>query len=130
MQALLDSRRTLDGGWAQLYVTSPGGQNVEVFLDRNRSYASRKQGFHTSKLVAALRQVHPSLAVTAQRSTGLLLVAWQEVVQVKFSADTRQAMLHWDSAAASAVGVDTASTMRAYQAAAAAAGPERVGPRG
>lgn len=128
-QGLLDSRRTPDGGWAQLYVTSPGGQSVEVFLDRDRSYASRKQGFHTSKLAAALRQTHPSLAVTAQRSTGSLLVAWQEVVQVRCSSETRQAMLHWDSAAALAVGVDTAATMPAYQAAVGAAGPERAGPR-
>lgn len=108
----------------------PQGQQVEVFLDRDRAYAARKLGIHTSKLVAALRQAHLALETTAQRSSGTVVVSWQEVVQLRFDQDTRQVAVMWDQVAAAAAGVDVAATMAGRHAAVAAAGPERPGQRG
>lgn len=109
---LLEARRSLGGGRERLTVQSPQGH--QLLLEKDRSHAARKRCFHTSKMFAALRHVHPAVETTAQR----------------FDQDNRQVTVLWDHAVAGAMGVGVAATMAGYHAVVAAAGPERAGPQG
>lgn len=59
VQAVLLAKKDENGEWRRLTATSPTGVAVTLFVDRDKSYASRRTGWHLSRAAASLRESYP-----------------------------------------------------------------------
>lgn len=99
----------------------PNGGRVQLFVDRDRSWAQRRKGFAVARAADALRSVVDSHRVQAAKAAGTVLLDWSEVVSVMYDDAQNEAVEKWDVTKIDELGVDSSAIVAAFHAAIAAA---------
>lgn len=114
VQAVLSAKKDDAGEWRCLTATSPAGVAVNLFVDRDKSYASRRVGRHLSRAAASLRESHPDKQFEIARSASAVCHQWAELVRLRFEANTGTVATEWGDAAMALANVDGTAVRAVY----------------
>lgn len=130
VDAVMAARRLPDGSWAKLEIPTPYGASLPVFVERDKSYAQRKTGFHLARVARTLRAAFPGKTFEVARSSGIVTQDWRDVAQVRYSTDTNAAEVEWRDDIIAEMGSTGDAIRDAYKATLASARSASVGTRG
>lgn len=130
VNAIMAAHRLPDGPWAKAEIQTPYGASLPVFVERDKSHAQRKTGYHLARVARTLRAAFPDKTFEVSRSSGIVTQEWCEVAQVRYNANANAADIEWRDETITSLG-GTGDAMRdAYKAMLAAARASSVGSRG
>lgn len=116
VRRFLDARRS-ESGWLDVSVSAPSGAPIRIFIDADRSLATRKVSWHTARAARAFNEAAPNVAVDASKSSGIVSKDWIDLLSVTFDRVRRDVVLEWHESAIRATGADPAAIRQAYAAA-------------
>lgn len=109
----LGARKSADG-WHDIHLTAPNGDQVRVFVDGDRSVASRRLAWHAARLARALDPVHPGHGVNVSKSTGVASREWIDLVALEFDRTSRSVTAVWHDGELRAAGFDPTALRTSY----------------
>lgn len=130
VDSIMAARRLSDGSWAKLEIPTPYGASLPVFVERDKSYAQRKTGFHLARVARALRATFPGKTFEVARSSGVVTQDWCQVAQVRCNAEANAAEVEWRDDIIADMGSTGDAVRDAYKATVATARTSSVGSRG
>lgn len=130
VRRLMEARRNSAGEWMRLSVAGPGGEQIPLFTDLDRSLSQRRVGWHLAQAKKVLLRFHPSLDVVLAKSEGLLTHEWRPLFSCRFQEADRSVAMEWDRANLDKIGADAACIEKALADHIAEADAARRGRRG
>lgn len=98
VDAIMEARKEADGTWVQVEVVLPTGTNLQTFIERDRSFAQKRVGFHLSRAARVLRARLGDMRVDIAKSSQAVVVEWQEVVTMRFDPGDGRVQTTWNDA--------------------------------
>lgn len=132
VDSVMEARRIDDGPWMDVSVAGAAADAslVPIFMERDRSFAKRKRGFHLGQLARAMRSCHLAADIVPHRASATVVIAWQEVAKIEYVEASGSAEVVWNDAVVTATGLDKEAIITTCLASIAAAGPGRRQPHG
>lgn len=92
------------------------GDNMQLFVGPNRSFASKRVGRHLAQVAAVLRELHPSKELTVEESAGPVCFEWSELVPCVFVRGVHaRSQAHCSCAAMEPAGLDFDASLVLYR---------------
>lgn len=111
---VLDARREPGGGWMDIHIVSPMGDNIVVYVSRDASKAQRRTAWHLARAARALRAVAPARAFEVAKSAAAVVYQWKAVAKCRYNHDSDNADIEWNQDLCQQLGVDLVKVQEEY----------------
>lgn len=111
---VLDARREPGGGWLDIQIVSPAGDNIVVYVNRDASRSQRRTAWHLSRAARAPRAVAPGRVFDVAKSAAAVVYQWKSIAKCHYNAASDSADVAWDQELISQLGIDIAQLRDAY----------------
>lgn len=116
VEAIMAARRREDGSWFEVTVRTPQNTDLPLYVERDRSHAQRKVGYHLSRATRALRAARPQAKFEIARSAGAVTHEWREVVTIRYSTEASGVVVDWKTDVLESLGIDHDEIRGAFMA--------------
>lgn len=90
VENVMDARREPGGGWMDVSIRTPSGEQVAVYLSRDASYSQRRTAWNLTRAARALRATAPTLSLEVAKAASAVVCQRKEVVTCKYIHDTNR----------------------------------------